>query len=128
MTNTSLAKLAKWSECPQLGELALIIDAVPIALRVPLLQSAVAFEPASDFEAGYIVGEIRSRLVDSLVQLFGRFATTKCTAMALLPGVDVAICRFASCGDPAEVQLAVCDLLECIALAVSTNEGAYRCR
>ena len=122
MTNTSLAKLAKWSECPQLGELALIIDAVPIALRVPLLQSAVAFEPASDFEAGYIVGEIRSLLVDCLAAVFGRSLRTKFTSTDQLSDVDQVIFRFSSCQDPADVQLAVCDLLECIALAASANE------
>ena len=124
MTTTSgqPSKRTKWSACPQLSELALIMDAVPPALRMSLLQSAIGFIPQSDSETSYIVGEVRSLLVDCLAAVFGRSLRTKFTSTDQLPDLDQVIFRFSSCQDPADVQLAVCDLLECLAVTASLNE------
>ena len=123
MTTTSgqPSKRTKWSACPRLSELALIMDAVPPALRMSLLQSAIDFMPESDFETSYIVGEIRYLLVDCLAAVFGRSLRTRFTTDQL-SDLDQVICRFSSCQDPADIQLAVCDLLECLAVTASLNE------
>jgi hypothetical protein len=124
MTTTSgqRPKRTKWSACPQLSELALMLDAVPPGLRMPLLQSAIGFIPESDFETSNIVSEIRSVLVDCLAAVFGRSLRTKFTSTDQLSDVEQVIFRFSSCQDPADVQLAVCDLLECLAVTASLNE------
>ena len=123
MTTTSLqlTKHIRWSECRHLSELALLIDAAPTALRIPLLQLAITSESASELKPGNIVGEIRSLLVNCLAQVFGGFLTTKITAMEQLPDLDLVLCRFELCRDPAEIQLAVCDLVECLALTASVS-------
>ena len=108
-----------WAECHQLSELALILDAVPIGFRNALLRSAIAFEPALDFETSYIVGEVRSLLIDSLAQLFGFRVTIASPANQQIVN---AIGDFESCHDPAAVQLAVCDMLECLAATSSNSE------
>ncbi len=124
MTTTSLqlTKRIRWSECRHLSELALLIDAAPTAQRVPLLQLAITCESATELETGNIVGEIRSLLVNCLAQVFGGFLTTKITAMEQRPDLDLVLCWFELCRDPAEIQLAVCDLVECLALMASVSE------
>jgi hypothetical protein len=69
-TRRSVSKNIRWSQCPLLSKLALMIDALPHELRIPIVHSAIAFE-AADLETGYVVGEIQSLLVDSLAQLYG---------------------------------------------------------
>ncbi len=124
MTTTSLqlTKRIRWSECRHLSELALLIDAAPTAQRVPLLQLAITCESATELETGNIVGEIRSLLVNCLAQVFDGFLTTKITAMEQRPDLDLVLCWFELCRDPAEIQLAVCDLVECLALMASVSE------
>ena len=124
MTTTSLqlTKRIGWPECRHLSELALLIDAAPTALRIPLLQLAITCESASELKTGNIVGEIRSLLVNCLAQVFDGFLTTKITAMEQRPDLDLVLCWFELCRDPAEIQLAVCDLVECLALMASVSE------
>ena len=71
---------------------------------------------------GYIVGEIRSLVVDGVHQLFGQSVSSKYQTLAQGFDVDQLLSDFAYCGDPAAVQLVVCDLMECIALAARASE------
>jgi hypothetical protein len=109
-TRRSVSKNIRWSQCPQLSELALMIDAFPHELRIPIVHSAIALE-AADLETGYVVGEIRSLLVDSLAQLYG-CRNSLWRGSDGIPDLDEAISPLSACQDPAAVQLVVCDLLE----------------
>ena len=115
--NPSPMKHMKWAECKLLSELALIIDAVPVGLRVPLLRSALSFDTDGDFESSYFIGEVRSLIFDSLAQKFRLLHKPRVGLRG--PDVDRTVERFTSCRDPAEVQLAVCDLLESVAMLAS---------
>lgn len=110
MTRRPVSKDIRWSQCSQLSELALMIDAIPHELRTPIVHSAIAFE-AADLESGYVVGEIRSLLVDSLAQLYG-CVVSLWRGSDGIQDLDEAILPLSACQDPAAVQLVVCDLLE----------------
>ena len=109
-TRRPVSKNMRWSQCPQLSELALMIDALPHELRIPIIHSAIAFE-AEDLQSSYLVGEIRSLLVDSSAQLFGRLNSRWPNSDGTVD-LDEAISALSACQDPAAVQLVVCDLLE----------------
>ena len=118
----TLNKRTRWSDCNQVAELALLIDAMPPSHRGEIVRAAVKFEPISELGGGYIVGEIRSLVVDGVDQLFGHSVSSKFQTLAQGFDLDQLLSDFAYCGDPAAVQLVVCDLLECIALAASASE------
>ena len=107
------AKRIRWAQCPQLSELALMIDAIPPELRPSIVRAAITFE-RTDQPCAYFVGEIRSLFIDSLAHLFGDFTAS------LLHGAGRCnlepLSQLSTCHDPAAVQLAVCDLLETLAV------------
>ena len=120
--NNTPNKRTRWSDCNQVAELALLIDAMPPSHRGEIVRAAVKFEPTSELDGGYIVGEIRSLVVDGVAQLFGHSVSSKFQTLAQGLDLDQLLSDFAYCGDPAAVQLVVCDLLECIALAARASE------
>ncbi len=120
--NNTLNKRTRWSDCNQVAELTLLIDAMPPSHRGEIVRAAVKFEPISELGAGYIVGEIRSLVVDGVAQLFGHSVSSKFQTLAQCLDLDQLLSDFAYCGDPAAVQLVVCDLMEWIALTVRASE------
>ena len=119
---TAMGKQSRWAECQQVSELALLIDALPPGHRSEIARAALTFEATSKLSSGYIVGEIRSLIADSVAQLFGHSIATKLGATTHTVEFTQALAEFAFCGDPARVQLAVCDLIECIVSAVNVSE------
>ena len=119
--NNTPNKRTRWSDCNQVAELALLIDAMPAELRIPIVNSAIKFESMSDFQSSYLIGEIRSLIVDTLAQLFDCFVSLEIQAEGMPPSIANAVFALASSPDPAAVQLAVCDLLECLAIALGTD-------
>ena len=75
--NDAPTKRTSWSDCRQISELALLIDATPPAHREEIVRAAVKFEARSELETSYIVGEIRSLVVDGVAQLFGPVVASK---------------------------------------------------
>ena len=120
--NHTMNKRTRWSDCNQVAELALLIDAIPSSHRGEIVRAAVKFEPKSELAAGYIVGEIRSLVVDGVDQLFGHSVSTKLQTLAQEFDLDQLLSDFAYCGDPTAVQLVVCDLMEWIALTARASE------
>ena len=121
-TRRPLTKQHRWSECKQISELALLIDGMPPAHREEIVRAAVKFEARSELETSYIVGEIRSLVVDGVAQLFGPVVASKFQTLAQCLDLDHVMSDFASSGDPATVQLAVCDLIESIASVANVSE------
>lgn len=103
-----------WSECKAAAELANMIDALPAEMRVPVVHAAMRFEAEADFERAYLIGIYRSLLLDSMKQFAGIEL-----AEPGLESVDPALRKrmeaLAQARDLAQVQLAVCDLLELFA-------------
>ena len=121
-TRRPLTKQHRWFECKQISELVLLIDAMPPAHREEIVRAAVRFETTPELDASYIVGEIRSLVVDGVAQLFGPVVASKFQTLAQCLDLDHVMSDFASSGDPATVQLAVCDLIESIASAANVSE------
>ena len=103
--NNTLNKRTRWSDCNQVAELALLIDAMPPSHRGEIVRAAVKFEPISELDGGYIVGEIRSLVVDGVDQLFGHSVSSKFQTPAQGFDLHQLLSDFAYCGDPAAVQL-----------------------
>ena len=122
ISETPMAKRIRWSECQPVAEVALMLDALPPDHRAPILNAAVRFEPGSDFSESYLVGEIRVLIVDSIVQLYGQAVATRFENIAKSVDHDDLFSQLAFHSDPAVMQLAVCDLLEHIAVEVSHHE------
>jgi hypothetical protein len=106
-----------WSRCRGASELANLIDAVPCHLRPPILRAALSFTPSDDFEASHLVGVYRSQLFDCLFEFSGLRLDAK-VGQLQENALENNLRKFAEAGDPAQVQLAVCDLLEFIATSV----------
>ncbi len=119
-TVTPPPRLTTWSACPQLAELALLIDAMPAEFRSHLVQAALTTDGLHG-NGSYLVGEIRSLIFDCLTQLYGqplslsRLGDHRNSARAdlLTPLRDSA--------DPAAAQLAVCDFMEDMAASLTSE-------
>lgn len=118
-TQGAAAKRIRWSQCQQLSELALMIDAIPHELRTSIIRAAIEAE-ATDEQASHFVGEVRSLLIDSLAQLFGHLDPFEARDTS---GNQLSneILQLSDCQDPAEVQLGVCDLLESLVVHLSSD-------
>lgn len=120
--NDPPTKRTSWSDCSQISELALLIDAMLPAHREEIVRAAVKFEATSELDTSYIVGEIRSLVVDGVAELFGPVVASKFQNLGQCLDLDHVMSDFASSGDPTTVQLAVCDLIESIASAANVSE------
>ena len=102
-----------WSDFRGASELANLIDALPGHLRPAVLRAALSFSPSDSFETSHLVGIYRSLLFDCVCE----FSGLRLNAIAgdvCAHELDGYLRRFAEARDPAQVQLAVCDLLEFI--------------
>lgn len=122
-TVTPPPRLTTWSACSQLAELALLIDALPTEFRGHLVEAALRMDDSHTNES-YLVGELRSLVFDCVTQLYG-----KAVASSLYgdrpDSVRVEIpSSLRDSIDTATMQLAVCDLVEDLAmsLVVDTRE------
>ncbi len=110
-----------WSECHLASELALLIDSIPHSFRVSIIRSALWPSQEDSIRASYLVGEVRSLLVDAFPQLFGRMVTYP---LPQLPELEELVRAFSGSQDPAQVQLLLCDFFE--TLASATAKGGTR--
>lgn len=99
----------RWSALKRLSELANMIDALPSEYRVPVLESAIGFTPIDDFSWSHLVGIYRSQLFDCVHEFCGSPMPFQGHRQE---GLFVCLETLEKAKDPAEVQLALCDLLE----------------
>jgi len=117
-TATPPPRHTTWSTCSQLAELAILIDAIPAAFRSHLVEAALRTNGGQHHES-YLVGELRSLIFDSVTQLYGPSLSRSCfcehrdAAWIQLPT------SLQDGADPAAIQLAVCDLMEELAVHLS---------
>lgn len=119
-TATPLPKLTTWSACSQLAELALVMDALPAEFRGHLVQAALTTDRLHGNES-YLVGEIRSLIFDCLTQLYGQSVSLSCFVDHRdLARIELPI-SLRDSADPAKIQLAVCDLMEDLAVSLISD-------
>ena len=121
MSDNGRSRKRLWSQCHEASELANLIDALPRHVRLPILQAAFSFTSSHDLGNSYLVGVFRTQLFDCVLE----FSGLKLNVVAgHLPASDLDrhLGVFAEAKDPAQVQLAVCDLLEFIGASVRTGE------
>ena len=114
-------KRMHWSACQSVRELALLLDAMPAQYREQIVRAAVGSEPTSTLEVSSVVGEVRSLIDDSVADLYGSNVSLRVESRALIVELGKALRRLTGCGDPAAVQLVVCDLIEVIAPSLVTD-------
>jgi hypothetical protein len=102
----------RWfSDSQHLAELACLIDALPSHSRVPILQAALDFWPEEDLATSFLVGTFRTRLFDSLFERLGRPANVIAIRRIDRTDLELRLQPFIDAGDPAQVTLAACDLM-----------------
>ena len=115
-----------WSEFRGLAELADLIDALPPMFRTPILNATISFTPTGDFECSYIVGTIRSKLFDCVLDFCGVRLDSTTAAHLEFTGWATRLSSVAAATCPTKVQLAICDLLQFIAGSVKEEQGHDR--
>jgi len=109
-----------------LAGLALLIDAIPAQFREDILRAALRVEPSNGFDESYLVGMVRTQLYDCLVEQTGELVS-----LAVFQSLNAAMLSrwltpFSTAADPAEMTLALLDLLAFLVNTLKTaSEHVY---
>ena len=101
-----------------LAELALLIDAIPAEFRSEVLRAALRLEPSSDIETSSFVGLYRTILYDILTRRTETVIDLRRFRRLDSRSVERRLALFACAEDPAQVTLALCELIGFLARSV----------
>ncbi len=108
----------------RLLEFACLVDAIPARFREAILTASVANPNDHELGSRPFVVSVRGNLRECVHASLGFEVSNECWEATSLDAVWQGLSRFSACKDPAQTQLAVCELISQVSESLLSSKEA----